>query len=430
VTGSADQDVAPASVSRFRIRAGLWPLIIALIVFTFFASFRIARQTPKLVGNYDSIHYEMLTKQWLRTGVYGYYAQDKPGVADALVPPGYPSFLAPFYGLSGMTSTERGGPYLAIYLAQLAVGIGMLVLTWIHARTVAGERAAGIAVLLLAPMCSVYWQPSILLTQMLSTTLFVAYLVVLARALRDGKTGWAIGAGLVFAAVLMTRPTTLPSGLVPLLVGISAALPARRKVSLLALAGAAVGVLPWIVRNWVVLGSPTPITDRDETVIAGIDPYFRGLGKADQVSGASAHAYSALSDAAKVATSKLQYSWERLGRSWRRDPWGTLGWFTIGKLQYVAFGSGPADATMQSVDAILRNALGVLGIVGGVLSAWMRDLLPTALMLLAWIGFNAALVPDQRYWFDMYPLLATLSGAVLATVYEAARVKRDGPVAD
>lgn len=424
MTGSTEQSAPNAPARRFRIRAGLWPLIIALIVFTLFASFRIARQAPKLVGNYDSVHYEMLTKQWLRTGIYGYYAQDKPGVADAVVPPGYPTFLAPFYALSGMTSTERGGPYLVIYLVQLAVGIGMLVLTWLYARTVAGERAAGIAVLLLAPMCSVYWQPSILLTQLLSTTLFVAYLVVLARALKDGKTGWAIGAGLVFAAVLMTRPTTLPSGLVPLLVGISAALPARRRVSLLVLAGTAAGVAPWFVRNWLVLGSPTPITGRDETVIAGVDPYFRGLGKADQVSGPSAHAYSALSDAAKAATSKLEYSWERLVYFLGRDPWGTAGWFTIGKLQYVAFAPGPADATMQSVDAVLRSAIGVLGIVGGVLSAWMRNLLPTALMLLAWIVFNAALVPDQRYWFDVYPLLATLSGAVLATVYEAAKAQR------
>lgn len=420
---------APASARRLRVRAGLWPLIAALIVFTLFASFRIARQAPKLVGNYDSVHYEMLVKQWLRTGVYGYYAQDHPGVADAVVPPGYPTFLAPFYALSGQTSTDRGGPYLAIYVVQLLVGIGLIVLTWLFARTVAGERAAGIAVLLLAPMTSVYWQPSILLTQLLATTFFVAYLVVLARALKDGKTGWAIGAGLLFGAVLMTRPTTMLSGLVPLLVGISAALPARRRVSLLVLAGAVAGALPWFVRNWIVLGSPVPITGRDETILAGIDPYFRGLGHADQTSAPSAHIYAGLADAAKAATSKLRFAWERAVFFFGRDPWGTAGWFTVGKLQYVAFGSGPADATMQAVDVVLRDALGVLGIVGGVLSVWMRNLLPTALMLLAWLAFNAALVPDQRYWFDVYPLLATLAGAVLATVYEAARAQRDAQVA-
>jgi 4-amino-4-deoxy-L-arabinose transferase-like glycosyltransferase len=413
---------------RFGIRAGLVPLVIALVVFGLFAGFRIARQAPKLVGNYDSVHYEMLTKQWLRTGVYGYYAQEQPGVSDALVPPGYPTFLAPFYALSGQTADARGGPYLAIYIVQLFFGFGLLVLTWLYARTVAGERAAGIAVLLLAPMSSLFFQPSTLLTQLQSTMLFVGYLVVLARALAGGKARWALAAGLVFAAVLMTRPTTMVSGLVPLVVGLSAALPARRRVSLLVLAATGAGVLPWMVRNWIVLGSPAPITGRSEAVLAGVDPYYRTLGNEHLVSGPAAHKYAAMSREAKVATTKLEYAWQEVVRFFRADPWGTAGWFAIGKLQYVGFAPGPAGSTMEAVDSLLRGAIGVLGIVGAVLSVWMRDLMPTALMLVAWIVFNAGLVPDPRYWLDMYPLLATLSGAVLATAWEAARERRGAEV--
>jgi hypothetical protein len=423
--GASETGVAAGEESagwrRFVPRRELWPLIAALVIYLFLGAQHVAWMIPKGVGNYDSLHYEAMTKQWVRTGVYGYYADESPGVSNAVVPPGYPAFLAPFYALSGQTAPGLGGPYAAIFYTQLLFGVGFLVFTWLFARRIAGVRAAGVAVVILACMESFYSQPSYILTQLLATTLFMGYLVLLARALDKGKVGWAIAAGLVFALTMLTRPTTLPAALVPLVLGLTPQLRARWKTSAIVLGALAVGMAPWLIRNFLQLHRVTPITGRDETILAGIDPYYRAGLKPGVTSGRSALDYSNLVKRHLYTGTKLDFAFLRLGEYLRRMPLELLGWFTIGKIQYIAFDTGPAANTTWAINSILRSGIGILGLVGSVLSVRMRNLLPTALMVFAWAALNAVIVPDQRYWFDMYPLLATLSGAVLVTVWDAAR---------
>ena len=51
-----------------------WPLIAAIAIYLLLGGAYVQRAIPRGATNFDSANYEAMTKQWLRTGVYGYWA--------------------------------------------------------------------------------------------------------------------------------------------------------------------------------------------------------------------------------------------------------------------------------------------------------------------------------------------------------------------
>jgi MFS family permease len=92
----------------------------------------------------------------------------------------------------------------------------------------------------------------------------------------------------------------------------------------------------------------------------------------------------------------------------------------VGKLQYIVFTNPPSADNLTAIDSILRSFLASVGLLGALLSLRMRDLLPTAAMVAGWFALNVLIVPDPRYWLDVFPLLAVLAGGVVAALLEAA----------
>ncbi len=401
-----------------------WALVAAVAMFLVLGGLYVGRAIPRGATNFDSANYEAMTKQWLRTGVYGYWAQSDPGVPDAVVTPGYPTFLAPFYYFARRTGPGPGGPYAAIFLTQLLIGAVLLCLVWLYARMVATRRAANIAVLLLAPMWSFYNSVGVVLTSLLATTLVMGYLVILGRAFERRSAWLAFGAGLILAAGLLTRPTLAFASLVPLVLGFSSAIRPQRRMSLLAILGLALPFIPWVIRNWISLGSPVLIERRTDPILGGIDPYFRGQPGAETTThGTSLYNYGLASKLDPTLT-PLQFAWRIVRLDFARSPMEVLGWFTVGKIQYLAFANMPASATEGAVDGILLSSTSALGFAGAVLSIRWRDLTPTAVMLVVWLLQNAFFVPDQRYWFDILPFLATLAGALMAAAWGRSPIRR------
>jgi hypothetical protein len=120
----------------------------------------------------------------------------------------------------------------------------------------------------------------------------------------------------------------------------------------------------------------------------------------------------------------MQFAWRIIGQNLEQSALEVVGWFTVGKIQYLAFANMPAAATEGAVDGILVSSVSALGFAGAVLSSRWRDLLPTTVMLLVWLAQNTLMVPDQRYWFDILPFLATLAGALLAAAWGRAPIVR------
>jgi 4-amino-4-deoxy-L-arabinose transferase-like glycosyltransferase len=399
--------------------------VAAIAIFLVLGSAYVQRAIPRGASNFDSANYEAMTKQWLETGVYGYWALDNPGEPDAVVTPGYPIFLAPFYYFSEETDPQTpGGPYSLIFTTQLFIGAVLLFLVWLYARMVATQRAANIAVLLLAPMWSFYNTVGVVLTSLLATTLIMGYFVVLGLAFQRRNQWLALAAGFLLAAGLLTRPTLALASLIPLVLGFSSVIKPQRRQALFALVGIALPFIPWIVRNWATFGRPMLIEGRTDPIVGGVDPYFRGQpGTETQTHGVSLGNYATMKEYDQNL-SPLAFGWRIVKLNFASAPHEVVGWFTVGKLQYLAFANLPASATEGAIDGILLSSVSSLGLTGAFLSIRWRDLVPTAAMVAVWLAQNTLMVPDQRYWFDILPFLAVLAGALISAAWGRAPISK------
>ncbi len=159
--------------------------------------------------------------------------------------PLYPLFLAVIFRLFG---AEVG----VARILQAALGAAMVPLLYLWV----GRRYGWVAGLLAAVLGAAFFPLAVQATFLLTETLFL-FLFVLGTVIWEGKrlAFRALGAGLVFGLAALTRAVGLP--LVLLAAGEAlfspGERPARRfRFALLILAGAALVIGPWTVRNAVV----------------------------------------------------------------------------------------------------------------------------------------------------------------------------------
>jgi 4-amino-4-deoxy-L-arabinose transferase-like glycosyltransferase len=163
--------------------------------------------------------------------------------------PGYPFFLAGLYALAGLQNR------LAIVrLAQALLGAMLAPLTAMLAlRLGLGPRAARLAGIVLALYPILWMYPIGLASENTFIPLVVLGLLALLTAGQSGRALPALGAGLTLGAATLTR-----GALAPFLVIAALWLWRRaglRRALLLALA-ATVVLIPWAVRNSLILGRP------------------------------------------------------------------------------------------------------------------------------------------------------------------------------
>ncbi len=232
-----------------RARRWLWlVLVLALVIRLGYVYvqvnhglFRVATMAP------DSHRYLNLARHLLDQGFFSYDGR-QPTAADT---PGYPLFLA---GLRAVL-----GPGLIwIYLAQALLSAATVWLVFLLGRRFFSE-GAGLAA---AGLAAVYPLGFMFVATPLSETLYtflaVAFLALYARL--DRGRGWALAAGLVGGAALMTRPVL--AGFVAL-AGLWALIrPGRRGLVLLMFLGVLLVTVPWLVRNALTFGEFIPLSSR------------------------------------------------------------------------------------------------------------------------------------------------------------------------
>lgn len=213
-------------------------------------------------GNAQMLGWDGVRYDWIATNVttgngYGY----KPGKPDAWRPPGYPFFLIAVYSLFGKD-------YYTTRLLQVILSTLTILLSYLIAARIAG-RIAGIGAAL---VCALYHDAVVFPLLYYSETLFMFLVSLLLYMLMrfdafDNRSAWLkwgypILIGIIGGYATLVRPIYLLAS--PFVIagviwsfGINSSTIKKIAVMMLAMI---VTLIPWCIRNSIVLGRPAFIS--------------------------------------------------------------------------------------------------------------------------------------------------------------------------
>jgi len=169
------------------------------------------------------------------------------------VPWGYAVFVAAFYAVFG---AHPVGPLIA----QVMLNAAMPFLVFALVRPDFGDRIATVAAVLVGVGSFNTVYASTLASDSVCNVLFVASLVLFARALASRRLAHFAASGVLTAIAVQMRPNLLPFPVVLASVAWIMSSPTRPKVAALALyvGVVAIAIVPWTVRNWRLTGEFMP----------------------------------------------------------------------------------------------------------------------------------------------------------------------------
>ena len=212
----------------------------------------------------DTDAYVLIAHQLRTNGEYG----REPGIPTAYRPPGYTLSIAPWCRTD--PPQVMGIASLHLLCAALTAGITVL---W--ASSFGMGKGSWLAGLLVALDPILIRQSTLIMSETLFTTLFIAAIFSLSKgSVSDFSRWWLALAGCLWGFATMTRPI---AGIVFLLLGIVALKGGWVKKWLLTSLVAGVTLLPWAIRNQLVMGKPILTTTHGGyTLWLGQNPtYFK-----------------------------------------------------------------------------------------------------------------------------------------------------------
>jgi 4-amino-4-deoxy-L-arabinose transferase-like glycosyltransferase len=181
--------------------------------------------------------------------------------ATAFRPPLYPLLLGGVYAVTG---TKLG----AAQALNIALGSGVVVLASLLAWRMAGERAGVVTGLLAALYPALVFNDGLPLSEPLGLLLLAATILLLL----DRRAAWA---GVTSGLLLLTRPSAQFFVLV-LSMWVMWRLGWKRAAYFLVCA--ALAVAPWLIRNWLRLGTPVLVTSNGFNLNAIYSPEAKATG--------------------------------------------------------------------------------------------------------------------------------------------------------
>jgi 4-amino-4-deoxy-L-arabinose transferase-like glycosyltransferase len=229
------------------------PSVAAVVLIALLhAAFFIVYQRPDWeIAWSDQGGYQQLGAAMARSGEFTRFPDSPTFIPEVIRTPGYPALVAVIYRLFGVST-------LPVAIAQAFVFVLICLLVYAVAARIAGQRAATVAAIMTALFPPLPYYGALVLTEVWTTFVLMAAMLVCLRAIQGGRTRDFVIAGVLFSATTLVRPAfiLLPFGLaagMPILV--SSERNRRRIGQWAALAVvAAITMVPWFTYNYVYLG--------------------------------------------------------------------------------------------------------------------------------------------------------------------------------
>lgn len=209
----------------------------------------------------DPVEYDAIGRSLADRGQYIPSLLAEPGSPSAYRPPGYPYWLAGIYAVSGNDMTVAR-------VVGVILGVLTVLLIWLIARRVAGDRIARFTAAIAALAPSLAWVSGGLVAETLYIPLMLGSVLVVLRFRDSPSTRLALIAGFLIGASTLTRTNGLILFL-PIALGVWQARRRWPDVALLT-AGLIVALAPWTIRNLVVLDAFAPLGTQTGITLVGV----------------------------------------------------------------------------------------------------------------------------------------------------------------
>lgn len=243
--------------------------------------------------------------------------------ADALRPPGYPLFLLGFIG-----DLPTDGTILAISIMQAVLGALVIVLIFLIARVVLPGAWPLLPTLLTAISPQLINIEVYVLTEALFTFLLVLSIFFFSRYSQDPAGVASLGVGsFILGMATLTRPTTqyvLPF----ILMGVLPIIAARNRWrdAALMIVGFCLPLVPWLIRNVMVLGYASDPTLTISALVHGHYPDLMFNG--DPATRGYPYRYDPrINEISTSVAAALRTIWDRMLESPSQYIW----WYLVGK---------------------------------------------------------------------------------------------------
>ena len=391
-----------------------------------------------VAAGYNLRHFSTYSTEWVAANA------PQPPTANALREPGYPAFLTLYLGHAPDWNFIRN-----VLLAQALLGIAIIPVVYRLATNLMPARWALLPALLIAMSPKLVTAGTYLLTETLFTTLLVAAIACIAWQCKRTERRWLpLLGGLLLGLATLTRPTTqyiLPFILLAILPSLPRQYRWHHAGGLLV--GFALAVVPWAVRNIMIIGHASDPTLAINTLIHGHYPWMmydarpETLGYPYRFDPQVEQLSSSIGAAVKGILQRIQQSpgeylqWYLLGKpvaflSWA-DPAASREIFTYPTL-YSPYYNAPAFIASLILAKTTHWVWVVLCIAATALALRPQAKATPILRLLAatfayFVLLHMAGFPIARYNIPLLPVIFVLAGYALHTGVGTLRMRATSP---
>jgi len=348
----------------------------------------------------DDLNYLKSAVYLTKKNIFVFHNYNEPTV---FIMPLYPLFLSIIirifgYGLAGIQ---------AIRVTQAVISCVTIIMVFLIAQRLFGKKVALFAAFLVS-----FYVPNIVTTgYLLTATLFTALLyTLLYYSLKFSDKplcGNFAVLGVIWAGAILCRPTIAPY---PALLFLYLLIHRRVKLGKLIKLGIAMSItfivimLPWWVRNYMEYSEFIPLT------AASGNPMLQGTYVNYLQTPENVVYYKLGENAFETNKTEVEVAKKRIREEFRKDFWGYLKWFTLGKTKF--YWQSPFYwRELFNIDrklVELTHYFLLIGFAGIILSAvknFTKYMLPISLI----VFFNVVhciYMAFDRYAFPLMPLMS------------------------